>query len=513
MKKYILFISILSLLFRQFCFSQSPALQSIKCFHPATGNWSWSLLPTSDGSFTIGGYVDSDTQACNYGIQDMIIFNSDSSGNVVWQNCLGGSNQDEMYSLLPCNNGYFFSGITYSNDINVNGNHGQMDSWVGKTDSTGNLLWQRCFGGTSTWDIIHKSIPTNSGGYILAGESQSIDGDLLGVNFLGLNAWLIKLDSSGVVEWQLAPGGTNGDGFYSVIQCEDSGYLAIGYTTSNDSIVTGNHGSQDGWVVKINYAGNIIWQKCFGGSADESINSGIQSLNGEFILTGWTYSNDGDVSGHHGNSDLWLLKIDSLGNMLWSNCSGGISWESGRNIIKLNNQTVLVSGSAYADGGDVLGTHGDEDGWILNFDDSGNLIWQKCIGGSQIDIISDLDQLPNRDILFTGNTGSYDDDMDCNQQGIVSIFVGKLSDPTTSITMPPSLTPFQISNVEGSINTFLINFGDDRKSYPLNIYNLLGESVYKCKLNSKRTILNLNFIHSGIYIVSSDAGSKKIIIK
>ncbi len=513
MKKYILVISALSLLFSQFSFSQSPSLQWIKCFHPARSNWSWSLLPNSDDNFTIGGYVDCDTLVCNYGIQDMIIFNSDSSGNIVWENCLGGSSQDEMYSLLPCNNGYLFSGVTNSNDINVTGNHGQMDSWIGKTDSTGNLLWERCIGGTSNLDIIHMSALTNNGGYILAGESQSIDGDLLGVNLLGLNAWLIKLDSLGVVEWQLAPGGTNGDGFYSVIQCADSGYLAIGYTTSNDSIVTGNHGSQDGWVVKINHAGNIIWQKCFGGSNDESLNSGIQTLNGDFILTGWTYSNDGDVSGNHGNSDLWILKIDSLGNILYSNCRGGSSWESGRNIIKLNNETVLVSGSAYADGGDVLGTHGDDDGWILNFDESGNLIWQKCVGGSQLDLISDLDQLPNGEILFSGYSGSYDDDMDCNQQGFVSIFVGKLSDLTMGITMPTSSTPFQISNVENSINTFLVNFVDDHKSYPLNIFNLLGESVYSVNLNSKSTILNLNFIHSGIYIVSSSAGSKKIIIK
>ncbi len=125
--------------------------------------------------------------------------------------------------------------------------------------------------------------------------------------------------------WQRCLGGSADDEASSVIQTSDGGFALAGATRSNDGDFVGNHGHQDGWVVKLNSSGATQWSKCYGGTSDDDFFSIIQTSDGGFAVAGATNSDDDDVSGNHGNTDSWVVKLDNTGNIEWQKCLGGSS--------------------------------------------------------------------------------------------------------------------------------------------------------------------------------------------
>jgi len=221
----------------------------------------------------------------------------------------GGSDDDRAYCIQQTSDGgYIVAGYTYSNDIDVSGNQGVYDYWVVKLDSSGNIEWQKCFGGSDD-DRAYCIQQTSNGGYIVAGYTESNNGDVSG-NHGKNDYWIVKLDSSGNIEWQKCLGGYYNDYACSIQQTSNGGYIVAGYTESNNGDVSGNHGSYDYWIVKLDSSGNIRWQKCLGGSGDDRAYSIQQTSDGGYIVTGYTESNDGEVSGNHGSKDYWIVRLD-----------------------------------------------------------------------------------------------------------------------------------------------------------------------------------------------------------
>src|SRR5580765_1352179 len=126
------------------------------------------------------------------------------------------------------------------------------------------------------------------------------------------------------IEWQKSFGGSNDDIAYSIQQTHEGGFIAAGYSTSpNDGDVSGNHGLSDYWIVKLDAIGNIVWQKSFGGNGDDVAFSIQQTTDDGYIVAGVSPSNDGDVSGNLGDNDYWIVKLDPAGNLAWQKCLGG----------------------------------------------------------------------------------------------------------------------------------------------------------------------------------------------
>ena len=227
---------------------------------------------------------------------------------IEWQKCLGGSNDDWAYSIQQTSDsGLIVAGYTESSNGDVSGNHGAYDYWVVKLNSSGDILWQICLGGTNV-DVAYSIQQTSDEGFIVAGYTCSNEGDVSG-NHGNSDYWVVKLNSSGTIEWQKCLGGTDGDYANSIQQTSDGGFIVAGQTYSNDGDVSGNHGGSDAWVVKLNSSGNIEWQKCLGGTGWDWENSIQQTSDGGFIVAGYTNSNDGDVSGNHGSKDYWVVKL------------------------------------------------------------------------------------------------------------------------------------------------------------------------------------------------------------
>lgn len=120
---------------------------------------------------------------------------------------------------------------------------------------------------------------------------------------------------TGVITWAKTFGGSNKDYVQIIQQTADGGYIVVGDSFSNDGDVSGNHDKWNYWIVKLDSSGNIQWQKSLGGSSDENVRSLQQTSDGGYVIAGNSYSNDGNVSDNHGSCDYWIVKLNENGEI------------------------------------------------------------------------------------------------------------------------------------------------------------------------------------------------------
>lgn len=327
-----------------------------------------------------------------------------------WSHAIGGSSSEAAYQVQKTlDGGYLSIGDTYSNNFDISGNHGFSDILLVKTNAMGSLEWTKCFGGNSS-DNYRELIYNSDGSALIVGVTYSNNGNVSGNHGNG-DIWLVKVDASGNILWQKCLGGSAGEAIGDIKATSDNGYILAAYSNSNDGDVSGNHGSKDVWVVKLSGTGIIEWQKCFGGSLSDKSSFVMQMSDGNYVVVGTASSSDGDVVGQHGGGDLWVLKINSTGNLIWQKPYGGSNSESGSGADVSNSGNLIVTANTLSTDGQVVSNHGVVDVWVVSIDyNSGALIWQRCIGGSWDDsprnIFKDADGM----FTITTNTGSGDGD-------------------------------------------------------------------------------------------------------
>jgi hypothetical protein len=318
---------------------------SNKCLGGSSSDYGYSIQQTSDGGYIAAGYTESNDGdvSGNHGNSDAWIVKLDSNNALQWQKCLGTGYYDGAISISQTTDGgYVFSGYCYYSS-------GYTQAWVAKVSSRGGLEWQKYPIQASTASSIQQ---TTDGGYILAGDDSASSNQ---------NFCIIKLSPNGATEWVKSLGGSNNDVAKSIQQTSDGGYIVAGYTYSNDGDVSGNHGSSDYWVVKLTSSGTIQWQKCLGGSSDDLANSIRQTADGGYIAAGYTYSNDGDVSLNQGNADYWVVKLNSNGIPEWQRCLGGSSYDIANSVRQTIDGGYVVVGSASSNDGEASYNHGYSD--------------------------------------------------------------------------------------------------------------------------------------------------------
>jgi hypothetical protein len=329
-----------------------------------------AIRPTSDGGYILAGYTNSSDHdvTVNHGGFDCWVAKLDASGSILWQKSLGGSGDDEANSIQQTTDGgYIVGGWTKSTDGDVTNHKGNADFWVVKLDANGAIQWQKAMGG-SLDDKANYVEETGTNGYIVAGSTASSNGDVTGHHNLN-DFWIVKLDPQGTMQWQKCLGGAGADVANEIHRTADGGYIVAGSSASTDGDATGNHGLADFWIVKLDATGAIQWQKSAGGSLNDYANSIRQDNAGNYIALGYSTSNDGDVTGGHGNADFWIVKINPLGSLLWQKSIGGGSSDIGQELCFSSDGGYVVVGEASANGGDVSGNHGNADYWLvkLNF--------------------------------------------------------------------------------------------------------------------------------------------------
>ncbi|MDR0647870.1 MAG: InlB B-repeat-containing protein [Synergistaceae bacterium] len=393
-----------------------------------------SIQQTSDGGYVVAGISQSNDGdiSGNHGSYDCWVAKLDAGGNIVWQKSLGGSNSDAAYAIQQTSDGgYIVAGISQSNDGDVSGNHGSNDYWVVKLDAGGNIVWQKSLGG-SNGDIAYSIQQTSDGGYIVAGMSFSNNGDITGHHGIR-DCWVVKLDTGGTIEWEKSLGGSGYDDAHSIQQTSDGGYIVAGISDSNDGDVTGNHGNWDYWIVKLNAGGTIVWQKSLGGSGNDLAYAIDQTGDGGYVIAGQSESTDGDVSGNHGDMDYWVVRLDASGNIQWQKSLGGSDNDQAHSIRQTSDGGYIVAGYSQSTDGDVSGNHGDTDYWVVKLDASGNTQWQKSLGGSDSEMTQSIQQTGDGGYIVAGSSNSIDGDVIGNH-GDHDYWIVKLYSDTHTVT-------------------------------------------------------------------------------
>lgn len=422
--------------------AQPPSIQWQKCLGGTSGEAGYSIKQNVDGGFTIGGWTTSNNGDVSgnhqVGHSDFWAIKIDSNGYFQWQKCYGGTDADISYSLEKLElEDFIMTGSTTSIDGDVTGQLAFDDIWAVKCDSFGNILWEKCYGG-SDLDWGNKVIRNFDQNYLLLGETRSIDYDAIGRHDSSVcptcsDVWLAKIDSSGNKEWSKCYGGCWNEAGNSIAQTSDSGFVIAASAESDNGDVQGLHGSlglKDYWILKVDSLGIIQWQKCFGGSDIDKPLDIIQTYDSGYIVTGITLSHDFDVTAHHvpwDTYDVWVVKIDALGNLQWQKCLGGSADEASRKIIQLSDSGYIVLAYTSSMDGDLIGNPPDDvDVWLIKLDQTGNIQWQKCYGGSLSDAAYDMQQTSDGGLVFTGLTNSNDGDVSGNH-GDYDIWVVKLA--------------------------------------------------------------------------------------
>ncbi|HZV11862.1 MAG TPA: hypothetical protein VFA55_01510, partial [Candidatus Kapabacteria bacterium] len=218
------------------------------------------------------------------------------------------------------------------------------------------IQWEHSFGGSDV-DRASSIFQTTDGGYIVAGWSASTNGDVTG-NHGKDDYWIVKLDGNGAIQWEQSFGGSNNDEASCIRQTTDGGYVVAGQSISADGDATGNHGLDDYWIVKLSATGSIQWEKSFGGSASDQALCIQQTTDGGYIAAGYSASNDGDVTGNHGGDDYWIIKLDANGTMQWQKSLGGSGDDQAFSIAQTADSGYIVAGYSASNDGDVTGNHG-----------------------------------------------------------------------------------------------------------------------------------------------------------
>ena len=306
--------------------------------------------------------------------------------DIAWQRCYGGSLTESGRGLVRTDDGgYVLVGFAGSDDGDVTFNHGDHDVWVVKVAVDGAIQWEETFGG-SEQDQAHDIQQTADGGYIIAGFTYSDDGDVTGYHGQE-DAWVLKISATGVLEWQNALGGSEMDWASSIQQTTDGGYVVGGCSHSVDGDCTDTNGELDFWIVQLDASGVLIWQHSYGGAGADYGLSVQQTTDGGFVMAGSvdTDSNNGDVVGHHGLSDGWVIKLDPSGLLQWQRPLGGSSGDAMSDVRQTTDGGYAVFGSSGSTDGDATFTQGQSDFWLVKLDASGTLIWQTSAGGSYSD--------------------------------------------------------------------------------------------------------------------------------
>ena len=291
------------------------------------------------------------------------------------------------------------------------------------------IAWEKSFGGSKI-DIANSLQLTVDGGYIIAGTAESDDGDVGSNNdaegYLGGDFWIIKLNNAGGLVWETNLGGSSDEAGNDIQQTADGGYIVVGMTDSNDQDISGDTSAADVWIVKLDGSGNLVWETNYGGGSGDEANAVKQTVDGGYIVAGFTGSSDGDVEDNNGGLDYWILKLDGNGALVWETSLGGSGFDIAKSIEQTSDGGYIVAGYSESHDGDVGGNYGDKDYWIVKLDVAGNLAWETHLGGSLDDYAYDIHQTSDQGYIVAGYSESSDFDVSDNY-GNKDYWIVKLS--------------------------------------------------------------------------------------
>lgn len=451
------------------------------------------------------------------------------SPDTLWTKTFGGMYYDQGYFVQQTSDGgYIITGRTRSFGA------GLFDVWLIKTDANGDTMWTKTFGGSSD-DEGYCVQQTFDGGYIVVGFTTS---------FSPSGIWLIRTDSNGDSLWTKTYGGSIYDRGSSVAQTFDGGFIITGYTW----IFFPGH--LDLWIIKTDFAGDILWTKTLGGIADEKGYSVQQTSGGGYVIAGtisvpfnddflliktnidgdtiWTrnfggssydrcytvqQTSDGGfiIAGEThsfgaGSGDVWLIKTNSFGDTLWTKTFGGTSGEEGRSVQQTSDGGYIIAGSRAFDV------------WLIKTDMNGDTLWTKTLGGDSADYGMCVQQTTDNGYIICGSTASFSTgyyDVWLIKVAHDVVGIGEEAQPVINYYLQQNYpNPFNsITNIHYSIGS--------KQRVLLKVYDLVGKEIATLVNEEKSAgaytvAFDASKLSSGIYFYKLRAGdfieAKKMIL-
>lgn len=340
-----------------------------KTYGGAAIEYGYAAIQTSDGGYAIAGH----TQAFGAGDYDFYLIRTNSTGDTLWTRTYGGSGEDRCLSLQQTNDGGFImAGYTISFGSGT-------DGLLVKTDANGTIQWAENFGGLDS-DGGGFVSQTGDGGYIVTG--YSVD-----VSTSNQDASLVRFDGAGNLIWAKTYGGISYEAGYCVQQIS-GGYIMVGHTASYSP------GGYNIFLLRTDTAGTIMWAKSMGGSATDMGNWVEQTADGGFIVTGYT------LSFGAGGSDVCLVKTDGSGNIQWARTYGTLNSDGAFCV-------HTVAGGYVSSGYLTVSFGGNEDALLMRTDSAGIILWHKGYGGTSTERAYAVQPAADGGYILGGFTGSF----------------------------------------------------------------------------------------------------------
>ncbi len=532
MKKQIIFLLFLITLitFVNYAFCQNMIIEWQNCFGGSKIDLSRDIINKYNDYLIVGftGSNDGDV-TFNHGNNDVWIMQTDSIGTLIWEKSYGGSLDDGGYRIFRSdNNSYYILGASCSSDgdISYDPYPGSNDYWILKIDSVGNILWGKILGGNML-DQMWTGTTTDDGGILAFGWTGSEDGDI-SVYYGLYDMWMVKLDSNGEKEWDFTIGTSGMDVGQAIIQTSDGGYLVGGSSRIDEggNLTCVPHSYKaEAILFKLDSLRNIEWQNCYGGSEDEGI-TGLLEIDDGYVFVAYTLSNDGDVSGHHGitgeTGDIWVVKIDLFGNIIWQKCIGGSRYEGAENILLTEDSGFIIIGCTQSHDGDVDGNHTlseyDHDIWIVKLSNEGVLLWQQCIGGigderlefgvfkksdNNYVIAGQTDYCPSYDVECTPHAGNYPDFWVFEIIDTSTNIINNITNDKAIKVYPNPATDYVVFEIPSSIP-------QNRGKNIILINDVFGQVVETLPIKNEKTVWDTREMSSGTYFYCIQSGLNTI---
>lgn len=466
--------------------AQSPDTLWTRTYGGTNADAGRSVQHTSDGGFIATG----NTASFGFGASDVYLVKTDSGGDTIWTKVYGGTSWDIGCSVRQTlDGGYIVAGQTFSFGA------GLWDAYLVKTDVNGNFLWAKTYGGPD-WDYAYSVEQTTDSGYIICGETWSFGSG-------NADIYLTKTDGNGNVLWAEAYGDTHRDIGNSVQQTRDGGYIVTGETISYGA------GRGDLFLLKTNADGDTMWMRTYGDTLHEKGQSVQQAPDGGYIAVGETWSFSA------GKSDIYIIRTDSLGSLIWYKSYGDTHYDYASSIKPTRDGGYIIGGTTWSFGAGLY------DVYLLKIDPNGDTAWTMTCGGPGNDACFEVDTISDGGYIAGGWTDSYgagaNDVYLVRTQPEVGIEENRAPGPnpphsTTDLEVFPN--PFcRIVNI-----TYWIE--QNAENVDLKIYDVTGRLVKSFALPASESTLPTSVVWngrnekggrmaSGIYFIMLRAGDSR----
>ncbi len=491
-----------------------------KSYGGTNNEWGYFLNQTNDGGFIIAGT----TVSFGAGQYDIYLVRITSDGSLLWSKTFGGTNEDQAMNVQQTNDGgYIITGGTKSFGA------GNYDIYLIKTASDGSLQWSKAFGGTG-YDLGWSVHEANDGGFVIAGKiyignnndvflvktasdgslqwsktfggsgddhalslQQSNDGGFIITgstnSFGGTNrvVYLIKTDTDGSLQWTQTYGGAGGNDGYSVQQTNDGGYIIGGSTQSYGA------GNMDAYLIKTTSNGALLWTKTFGGTNYDEAYSVQETIDGGYILNGETYSFGA------GQSDVYLVKTDSDGNLLWSKTFGGTTDDNGASVQQTNNGGYMIVGSTSS-------FEVATDIYLIKTDSNGNSSCYETTSSTQINSGGIQGTGGVQGIAGTSTTPSTQ-----TASGGIETVICSSTTTATNENFHDDLFSLLPNPATDKLQITISNLQIEKAE--LEIFDVMGKLIQKGKLKSQKEEIDISLLEKGVYYLKVSREGKSVVKK